>query len=83
MSPSLAFVLAVTVFEEPFTAASLAGFACIWAGLAVYSVDSVLVLRRRQGKARTSPELEETSDGVAVRAGGGDRDLAGEPVPLD
>lgn len=39
LAPSLNFLLAVFVFREPFDAGQLAGFALIWAALAVYSVD--------------------------------------------
>ncbi|MBD5802573.1 EamA-like transporter family protein [Azoarcus sp. Aa7] len=39
LAPSINFLLAVFVFHEPFDAAQLAGFALIWAALAVYSVD--------------------------------------------
>ncbi|WP_407278769.1 EamA family transporter RarD [Aromatoleum evansii] len=39
LAPSLNFLLAVFVFHEPFDAGQFAGFALIWAALAVYSVD--------------------------------------------
>ncbi|MCC4115402.1 EamA family transporter RarD [Aromatoleum toluclasticum] len=39
LAPSINFLLAVFVFHEPFDAGQLAGFALIWAALAVYSVD--------------------------------------------
>ena len=39
LAPSINFLLAVFVFREPFDAGQLAGFALIWAALAVYSVD--------------------------------------------
>ncbi len=45
MTPTGHFVLAVTVFGEPFDAAHLAAFACIWTALAFYTID----LRRRLG----------------------------------
>ncbi len=37
INPTMQFVLAVFIFEEPFTLAHAMAFACIWAGLAVYS----------------------------------------------
>lgn len=40
LAPSLQFVLAVWLFGEPFTRVHLFSFACIWTGLAMYSVDS-------------------------------------------
>ncbi len=39
VSPTLQFVLGIWLFREPLTAARLAGFACIWAALALYSLD--------------------------------------------
>lgn len=42
LSPSLQLVLGIWVFGEPFDGARLVGFACIWAGLAVYSADALL-----------------------------------------
>jgi chloramphenicol-sensitive protein RarD len=47
MAPTGHFILAVTVFAEPFDAAHLAAFACIWTALALYTFD----LRRRLGQA--------------------------------
>jgi chloramphenicol-sensitive protein RarD len=46
LSPTLALVLAVTVYHEPFRQEEGISFACIWAGLAIYSVDLALALRR-------------------------------------
>jgi chloramphenicol-sensitive protein RarD len=43
VSPSMQFLLAVVVYGEPFTAAHLVTFACIWAALALLTWD----LRRR------------------------------------
>jgi chloramphenicol-sensitive protein RarD len=39
VAPSLSFVLAVTVFDEPVTPAHRVTFACIWAALALFTVD--------------------------------------------
>jgi chloramphenicol-sensitive protein RarD len=39
LSPSLAFVLGVFVYGEPFTRTHAVAFACIWASLAVFSID--------------------------------------------
>jgi chloramphenicol-sensitive protein RarD len=41
LAPTLQFLLAVIVFREPFTTAHLVTFACIWAGLAIYTWDSM------------------------------------------
>jgi chloramphenicol-sensitive protein RarD len=45
VSPSLQFLCAVVVIGERVAAAQLLGFGCIWLGLAVFSVDSLLRLR--------------------------------------
>jgi chloramphenicol-sensitive protein RarD len=39
VSPTIQFLLGVLLFREPLTAGRLAGFACIWAALALYSFD--------------------------------------------
>jgi chloramphenicol-sensitive protein RarD len=46
IAPSVQFVLAITVFREPFTLSHMVTFAMIWAGLIAYSVDSWLALRQ-------------------------------------
>ena len=53
LSPSLQLVLGIWVFHEPFDGARLVGFACIWAGLAIYSFDALL--RSRAGAASVTP----------------------------
>jgi chloramphenicol-sensitive protein RarD len=40
ITPTIHFLLAVLAFGEPFTRTHLAGFACIWAGLLLYSYDA-------------------------------------------
>lgn len=49
ISPSIAFVLAITVFGEHLNAVRLVSFALIWVSLMVYTADSVL--RRRRAMA--------------------------------
>lgn len=39
LSPSIQLALGIWVFGEPFSRPRLAGFACIWAALALYSLD--------------------------------------------
>lgn len=41
MSPTLQLLLGVWVYHEPMSSARLIGFALIWAGLAIYSADSL------------------------------------------
>jgi len=45
IAPSLAFVLAVAYYGEPFTRAHAVTFSCVWLALAIYSVDSVRAAR--------------------------------------
>jgi chloramphenicol-sensitive protein RarD len=40
ITPTIHFLLAVVAFAEPFSRAHLAGFACIWTGLLLYSYDA-------------------------------------------
>ncbi len=46
LSPTCLFLLAVFVFDEPFTRAHLVTFACIWAALLIFTVESIRRLRR-------------------------------------
>lgn len=46
LSPTLQFVLGVWVFGEAFDTTRLAGFALIWAALAIYSADAIALTRR-------------------------------------
>lgn len=47
-APSIAFLLGVFLYREPFTPSHLVTFGCIWAGLAVYTADSVRSIRRQR-----------------------------------
>lgn len=49
VAPSCQFLLAVFLYGETFTAAHLVTFACIWTGLAVFSIDSAVAYRRSAG----------------------------------
>jgi chloramphenicol-sensitive protein RarD len=40
ITPTMHFLLAVVVYNEPFSSAHLASFLCIWAGLICYSCDA-------------------------------------------
>ena len=42
LSPSIAFLLAITAFGEPINATRLLSFALIWLSLAIYSADSFM-----------------------------------------
>ena len=45
IGPSIQFALGVTVFHEPFSAARLLGFGCIWLALVIYSLDGWRIAR--------------------------------------
>jgi chloramphenicol-sensitive protein RarD len=46
LSPTVQLLLGVCLFDEPFTAARLVGFAMIWAALLIYSADGWRTSRR-------------------------------------
>ncbi len=50
LAPTLQLLSGVLVFGEPFTTAQALGFACIWAGLAVYAADGLWRLRSAQAR---------------------------------
>ena len=54
ISPSVTFVLAVTVYREPFPVELQICFACIWVGLLLFMFDSVHHLTRRRRLNRPS-----------------------------
>lgn len=47
-APSIAFLLGVFAFNEPFTASHLITFGCIWTALAIYTIDSIRTIRRHR-----------------------------------
>ena len=56
IAPSIAFLLGVFLYQEPFGAVQLVTFACIWAGLAVYSMDTIRTIRRLRREARPATQ---------------------------
>jgi chloramphenicol-sensitive protein RarD len=40
LSPTITFILGVALYREPFTRQHLITFACIWAGLAIYTIEA-------------------------------------------
>jgi chloramphenicol-sensitive protein RarD len=42
LAPTMQFLIAVSVFHEPFTSAHAVAFSCIWASLAIYTWDAFL-----------------------------------------
>ncbi|MBW8759021.1 MAG: EamA family transporter RarD [Burkholderiales bacterium] len=51
VSPTIQFLLGVAWFGEPLDPTRLAGFALIWAALAIYSADGFLWMRRVRAQA--------------------------------
>lgn len=47
IAPSIAFILGVFVYEEPFTRHNLITFGCIWVGVVIYTGESVKGSRSR------------------------------------
>lgn len=59
IAPTCAFVLALLVFREPVSPLKWMGFAFIWAGLAVFTVDLLRESRRPAEPQTEQVELEE------------------------
>jgi chloramphenicol-sensitive protein RarD len=55
IAPSITFLLAVALYDEPFTRSHALAFGCVWAALAIYSVDS---LRRASPLDAAGPIVE-------------------------
>jgi len=62
IAPSIAFTLGVFAYNEPFGPTHLLTFALIWAGLTLYTVDSVRAIRRHR-RAQTPPAPETRTTG--------------------
>ena len=45
IAPSISFVLAVALYDEPFMRAHAVAFACVWLALAIYTFDSLRAAR--------------------------------------
>ncbi len=48
LTPSMQFVIAVSVFKESFALPQLITFVCIWTAIAIYTTDSYRALRQRR-----------------------------------
>jgi chloramphenicol-sensitive protein RarD len=61
LTPSLQLGLAITAFHEPLTTAHAVTFSCIWAGLLLFSIDSVRTRRKtaleKERGARREPTM--------------------------
>ncbi len=63
LAPSIQFVLAVLVFDEPFTQTQLVSFSFIWAAVGLYSVDSVRSYRSARAIGNASVIVSDTVHG--------------------
>jgi chloramphenicol-sensitive protein RarD len=57
LAPTLQFLLAVAIYEEPFTAAHGIAFGCIWTALALYL--GAMIRDRRAAQQRECSEMAE------------------------
>ena len=55
IAPTLQLMCGVWLYDEPFTAVQLQGFACIWLALAIYATDGLLRWRRARGTVGRAP----------------------------
>lgn len=62
LAPSIVLVMAVFWFHEPLVWQKEVTFACIWLGLAVYSVDTLRHSRRSRSRYRQAAESMVVSD---------------------
>jgi chloramphenicol-sensitive protein RarD len=52
IAPTIAFLLGVFAYHEPFGPSHLLTFACIWGGLCLYTFDSIRAIRRSRNAGR-------------------------------
>jgi chloramphenicol-sensitive protein RarD len=65
LAPTVQFLLAVTVFGEPFSTAQLVSFACIWSAVAIYTFDSLRSYRRERAELLVPPGSTPQSPEIA------------------
>lgn len=59
IAPSMTFLLGFFLYREPLEKAGFVTFALIWIGIALYSLDSLLVLKRRRDKTVPDPSQQQ------------------------
>jgi chloramphenicol-sensitive protein RarD len=52
LAPVMQFLIGVVIYSEPMPAPRLAGFACVWVALAIFSFDGLREARSARGAAR-------------------------------
>jgi chloramphenicol-sensitive protein RarD len=55
IAPTLTLLLAVRIYGEPFSTAHALCFGCVWAGLAIFTSDSVVRTRRQRAAGADVP----------------------------
>jgi chloramphenicol-sensitive protein RarD len=63
ISPSMQFLLGVWIFHEPLAPARLSAFACIWAALALYSLEGLWRSRRAAAAAKAAATAKAAAAG--------------------
>lgn len=58
IAPTIQFLIAVFVFREPLSTIKVASLSLIWIAIAIYSLDSLLMLRRYRLTRREAEQLE-------------------------
>jgi chloramphenicol-sensitive protein RarD len=61
LAPTLAFAIAIVVYDEPFTRGHLLSFVCVWLALSLYLWDSL----------QRAPRIEVTLRGGEAGSPGG------------
>jgi len=59
ISPTIAFLIAVLMYDEPFPPAYQVGYGIIWCGLAVFVGDALRTSWQKRGEKRREAEEEE------------------------
>ena len=61
VTPTMIFLIAVFVFDEPFGTARMIAFPMIWAALVIYTAS---LLRQSRGRPAPRPESEAAASGA-------------------
>jgi len=61
LAPTIAFMLGVFVYREPFAVSNLVTFALIWSGLGVYTYESIRSIRRHNRMTRNKKSTDAAS----------------------
>jgi chloramphenicol-sensitive protein RarD len=67
LAPVMQFLIGVLIYSEPMPAVRLAGFACVWVALAIFSVDGLRGARSARVAARLAVAPEGAQSALAGR----------------